>query len=350
MRVELHEALDAGLTAEWWDLYAADPVATPFISPGWVHACWRHYPGEASPWLLAVRSGARLVGLAPFSIRRRRGIRTVSAVGELLGDYWDILAVPADRDEVLGAVARELANRAGEWDELALNRLPGDSATTRALMGVNLPGSCGPLLPCPGVELPATFDDYVGSLPHGHRSNIRRHLRRLDQGEVVMRSVTDPGELAGAVRRWHELRLHQWAEQERPLYHLHADDRFRAFIADVVRALVPAQRALLWEFHTDERLIGSYLNLVDPRAFYWYLGGYDPGAAALGVGKIAIGEGIRTSIVAGRSRYDFLRGTEPYKYWYGARDDRRIDRLTLRSRHPRTRVALAVRRTARRMR
>jgi CelD/BcsL family acetyltransferase involved in cellulose biosynthesis len=85
----------------------------------------------------------------------------------------------------------------------------------------------------------------------------------------------------------------------------------------------------------SSRLAGTY---------YWYLGGYDPQTAALGVGKIAIGEGIRTSIDAGRGRYDFMIGAEPYKYWYGARDDRGVHAATIRSRHPRSLAAFLLRR------
>ena len=31
--------------AEWWDLWRRDPRATPFQSPAWAEACWRHLGG-----------------------------------------------------------------------------------------------------------------------------------------------------------------------------------------------------------------------------------------------------------------------------------------------------------------
>ena len=84
--------------------------------------------------------------------------------------------------------------------------------------------------------------------------------------------------------------------------------------------LVPAGRAQVWEFVRHEEVVGSFINFCDSRAFYQYLGGYAPEHRRLAIGKTATALGIRSSIEAGRSCYDFLRGNEPYKYWYGAFD------------------------------
>lgn len=349
MRIELHQDAVEGLAAEWRELHAADPMATPFVSPAWVLACWRHYAGEARPWVLAAREGNDLVGLAPLAIRRGRGIRSLLVTGEALGDYWDVLAVPSEREAVLAAMSRELRDRAGAWDELSLARLRAGSGTRAALERVGTLAAEGAGLPCPGVELPASYDDYLKSLSRDRRWHFRRDLRRLDDGEVEVRAVVETDELSAAVGRWHELRLRQWSEQGRELFSLQADDRFRAFMTEVVQELVPAKRALMWEFHADERLVGSYVSFIDDHTFYPYLGGYEPSIPELGIGKIAIGEGIRSSIAAGRTYYDFMIGAEPYKYQYGARD-RRIEQLTIRSPRPRSMLALGLRRMAARVR
>jgi CelD/BcsL family acetyltransferase involved in cellulose biosynthesis len=349
MRIELHQDATEELAREWQELYAADPRATPFVSPAWVLSCWRHYGADARPWLLAARDQGRLVGLAPLAIRRRRGIRTLHVLAEQLADYWDVLALPAARAQVLDTLARELRRRAGEWDELSLTRLPPGSPSAGALARAGARVHSGTGLPSPGVELPAAFEDYLRMLPSSHRSNLRRHLRRLDERELELHTVSDRDQLGQAVDRWHELRLRQWSDQQRRLHPLQVTDRFKAFIQDVLHELVPARRALLWEFRAGERLVGSYVNLVDERAFYWYLGGYEPDAASLGVGKIAVAEGIRSSIDAGRSYFDFMIGAEPYKYWYGA-GDRFVDRLTLGSPRPRSLLLLGLRRARARIR
>ena len=86
------------------------------------------------------------------------------------------------------------------------------------------------------------------------------------------------------------------------------------------RAWCPAGLAVVWEFRVAGKDVGAWFHLVDDRTFYWYLGGFDPAQSGLGLGKISILEGIRSSIAAGRRYFDFTRGQEPFKYQYGATD------------------------------
>jgi CelD/BcsL family acetyltransferase involved in cellulose biosynthesis len=326
-------------------LHGQDPLSTPFTSPGWVLAAWRHYAGGARPWIITVTSGDRLVGLAALAVRSHRGVRMAGPLAEALGDYWDVLAVPELRAEVLSAFARELRRRAGrDWDELVLNRLPARSPTAGALAAAGHVRPRGAAYPCPGMDLPPRFDAYLAGLPSRRRSNLVRHLRRLDSGAIALRTVEAVGEIPAAVDRWHALRVEQWREQGRDLHPLQRTDDFRDFVAAVLADLVPRGQALLWEFVADGRLAGSYVNFVDAGRFYWYLGGYDPATASLGIGKIAIGEGIRSSIAAGRGRYDFMIGAEPYKYWYGATDVGAVQPVGVTSRRPRSRAALGLQR------
>jgi CelD/BcsL family acetyltransferase involved in cellulose biosynthesis len=43
---------------------------------------------------------------------------------------------------------------------------------------------------------------------------------------------------------------------------------------------------------------------------------------------VAVGDCIEHAVQRGRKRFDFLRGGEPYKYWWGAKD-RRTMRLRM---------------------
>ena len=137
---------------------------------------------------------------------------------------------------------------------------------------------------------------------------------------MSLRPVQDVSRLPEAIERWHRIRVAQWDAMGKPLYPLHREERFRHFFQDLAVELVPAGACLVWELLHGDDVVGSYVNFVDERAFYYYLGGFDVGAARLGIGKLATAEGIRSSIAAGRRRYDFLEGAEAYKYWFGAED------------------------------
>jgi CelD/BcsL family acetyltransferase involved in cellulose biosynthesis len=61
----------------------------------------------------------------------------------------------------------------------------------------------------------------------------------------------------------------------------------------------------------------------------------------MAIGKIATAHGIRSSIEAGRSYYDFTRGGETYKYAFGA-VDRMSPSVVLTSDRVRSRAAFTL--------
>lgn len=342
LNVEVIPGDALGEIAGAWDALAADdPLATPFQSADWAAAWLAHWDLRGEAWIVAVREGDALRGIVPVTIARRGGVRVLGMLGKEPGDYWDVVATDADRPAVAAAAGAELLRRGGAWDIALLNCLPPGSPALDGLAGAGLRIRHRPPVRSPHVPLPATFDEYLAALPRKHRSNLRKHLARLDGGDVACRCVTEPHEIREAIDRWRDLRSRQWQAQGKEINPLHEREYFAAFMADVALRLIPQGRATLWEFGHDGAVAGVYLNFHDERAFYWYLGGFDPALSSLGLGKIAVGLGIRESIAAGRASFDFTRGSEPYKYWYGA-VDRELSSALLGHGGVRSRTAFAV--------
>jgi CelD/BcsL family acetyltransferase involved in cellulose biosynthesis len=342
---ELHDGPVEALLGLWAELYRDRPEATPFMAPGWARPWFAHFGADAEPFVVVVRDGGVDVGLVPLVRRRKGPLRVLEPVGMDPGDYWDVLARPGRAAEVAATGAALLAERAGDWDAWILRCPPPESPVVPALRDSALRSLVRPAIPAPAIELPDGFDAYLAGLSSSHRQNLRKHLRRLDRGEVELDDVTDPERLPDLVERWQGFRARQWEAAGKDINPAHLHPRFAAFMLDVLRALIPAGLATAWEFRLQGRVVGTYLNIADATAYHWYLGGFDPAVTKLGLGKIAIGHGIRTSIEAGRARYDFGRGAEPYKYWYGA-VDRPLAARVVASERPRSLVAVAGARAA----
>ncbi|HYZ28863.1 MAG TPA: GNAT family N-acetyltransferase [Thermoleophilaceae bacterium] len=318
MHVELREGNVDDLVPEWAELYRADDRSTPFQSPAWVCAWWRHWAGRARPWVLTVRQEARLVGLLALCGESVAGLTVIRTNGDP-GDYCDLLALPELRASVEAVIGAELRARAREWDVLILGQLPPGSTTAAAVERAGVRASHRAAIACPGIALPDTFDAYLSSLPKTRRGNLRRHLRRLDDGELEIREPRLEG-LSAGLERWQAMRVREWEALGKHMNPVHATTRFRRLLLDALTGLMPDGLAQFWEFHRHGRLVGSFVNFCDRRTFYHYLGAFEPEVRSLGIGKAATGEAIRRSIDEGRSYYDFTRGSEPYKYWYGAAD------------------------------
>jgi CelD/BcsL family acetyltransferase involved in cellulose biosynthesis len=349
VRADIHRTALDPLLPEWDELFRADPDATPFSSAGWARSWWPHWAGTADPWIVTVRDGGRLVGVAPLVLARRGPFRTLAELGRPPSNYWSVLAVPAARAAVTASVAAEIRSRSDEWDALLLGGLPQGSAFEQALREAGLRVRARRPTPYPGIELPDSFERYLENLPRKRRKDLRRHMRRLDDGRVTLRSVSEPAELRAAIDRWQEIRVRWWQSRTKAMDPEHASPRFRDFMRDLVSELVPDGLAQVWEFRQDGEVVGVEVNLMDATRYYSWMGAYDPAVAQLGLGKLAIGESIRESIAAGRTYYDLMVGDEDYKYWYGA-TDRYCRWMMVGNGRPASRAALAVGAVADRLR
>jgi CelD/BcsL family acetyltransferase involved in cellulose biosynthesis len=319
LRATLHRDAVETLLPAWEELFASDDRATPFQSPSWGRAWWRWWGDDAQPWTVAVWDAGELIGLAPFASRRTHSMRVLRVLGEEPGDYWDILALPDRRVEVEQAVAAELYRRRDQWDAIVISRLPANSTTPEAFASAGLRTRLRAETVYPGMGLPSTWDAYLETLTSKARTNTRRRLRTLDDGELEVREPS-VAELPQVFHRWQDIRIRQWRNRGRELIAEHASDRFREFLVDVAAALAAEKLVAVWEFLRGGDVVGSYVNFCDRRAFYQYLGGYEPELGSLGIGRLATIHGIRCSIASGRRYYDFARGGEAYKYSFGAVD------------------------------
>lgn len=319
MRATLVEDLNA-LRGEWTPLFDSDSLAAPFLSFEWLSVWDRHWGAEGRPWILAVHEGERLAGLALFQLGHRRGLRFLTALGVGFGDYWDVIAASADRERAVAAVVAELRERSSEWDALVLDKLPEDSIVISALRGAGLRIEHQTRLPSPRIALPETFDEYLAGLSKNRRWRMRRNLKAIDSGELTVRTVSDPAEVRTALERWQALRVQWWEKRERDMLGEHGSGRFLAFTQDVVLALIPLDRAVVWEVRDREQLIGITINFLDKHTFYYWLWGFDSRFEELRPGHTLIAYGIRWSIETRRRYFDFMIGGEDYKYDYGPED------------------------------
>src|SRR6185503_19097851 len=157
--------------------------------------------------------------------------------------------------------------------------------------------------------------------PRKRRKDLRRHLRRLDDGELEVSRVTDRAAIVAPLDRWRALKLSWWeAKEDAEIRPGQRGSRYVGFLRELMPLMVSAGLGEVWELRHSGQVVGVEVSLLDGRNFYSWQGGYDLEVAHLGPGKVAIGEGIRSSIAAGRRYYDLMRGADSYKYWYGCRD------------------------------
>lgn len=307
----------AALAPEWWELWRRAEAATPFQSPAWLIAWWRHFhPGEL--FSVSVRDGGRLVGLAPFYIEDGPQCRRILPVGISISDYLDVLLDPPAAVVAGEALVEHLAACGAAWDGWDLEELAPDAAALRLPAPDRCEEAAQGQSACPVLVLPEAVDGLASLIPARKLRKARMARNRAERrGETVVRRIGDADapaflqtlfDLHGA--RWHSRGEHG----------LLADTRVRGFQEDALPDLVAAGFVRLYGLEIGGRVVGGYYGFLHGGRACAYLGGFDPAFAYESPGTILIGHAIEEAVREGAREFHFLRGREPYKYEWGAVD------------------------------
>src|SRR6476659_2691425 len=356
--------------ATWDALAAKNPWSTPFSGWAFQRAWWDAYRANAhEETLVLVPSdagpGADPVAILPLMHRHevepgegplhtkmRHGAPseltpvapTATAVffgASYHADYATILAAPADLPAVSDALADYLAEPADRrpWDVVDLRRLrcgdPAADALAAAFGAREIAESWTLNVEredvCPVVTLPAggTMDDYIASLGKKERHEIRRKVRRAEAvGEITLRDSEDP---LRDLDLFIELHQKKWGADG-----LFPDtlggEQSRVFFRRLLELHGADGPLRLTFLSVGGRCIASGIHVETPDSYLYYNAGVDPDARDLSPGVLMVHAIIDRAIATGRTRMDFLRGDEGYKYEWGAQDEP-IQRLLVRRRN-----------------
>ena len=312
------------LAGEWDALLERAVVPSLFLSWVWQRTWWQ-YLGNGQLALITVRDDAgNLVGIAPLFRQTADGLHELSLVGCVdVSDYLDLIVDGCCVEPVYRAVWDFLSGpHAPSWDEINLCNLPHSSPTPAILGGLaeaaGYPSSASVGEVCPVITLPATFDEYLASLDKKQRHEIRRKARRIQEAAQVRWYVVEGGEtLAADIEAF--IDLHQRSTVEKEGFW---DEAMKAFF----RAMTARMAARGWLklcFIELNGIRAAALLCFDYRnEMLVYNSGYDPANFAhLSPGNVLVGYCIEHAIQLGRTRFDFLRGDEEYKFRFGAQPE-----------------------------
>ena len=283
--------------SEWSPLERADaplaPLVGPFPSAPFVEAWWRHR-GSGTPVVAEARNSALACVLDDGMLR---------LAGEAdLTDYHS----PLGSD--LGGLMDGLIASVDGGTRIAFDSLPAEAAVpiTKALEVLGVEVTVSEDTPTMTLDLPPDGDEYLARLEGKHRHEIRRKRRRFED------AFGPPG-----LRRHDSgfkvfVELHRAAPGEKGEF---MTTGMEAYFRDLLMTPGWAVDLLVGSEGTP---LAAAFGYEDDEAYYLYNSSFDPAAADASPGSVLGEQLIRSSLAAGRRRFDFLKGQEGYKRRFGA--------------------------------
>lgn len=320
----------------WWEYFGAPRRSTSQTQP-------ENSAEDCKLHLLAVRDeeGA-LVGIAPLFISasplpppkeyvqgelRPEGegapVRAVRIVGGIdIADYLDIIASKEHMADVWALVLDYLLERRGDWDVIDFHSLPAFSpsreilpqlAQERGLLSQVFAEDVSPV-----SELTGDWDAFLMSLRKKDRHELRRKVRKLEGRDDVKWSLV-PSRDAEALQEGMKtfLDLHRMSGADKAEF---MDEYMADFFMKMARDLADTGWLDLAILEVNKQPASAYLSFAYGDRIYLYNSGYSQEFASYSAGVALLAYRIHKAILQGYRYFDFLRGDEPYKYDFGAKD------------------------------
>jgi CelD/BcsL family acetyltransferase involved in cellulose biosynthesis len=322
------EAEFLALEPDWNRLLMESSRPVPFLTWEWISTWWQHFGADSRLFVIVARDErSRVVGIAPLRLVLRRTFGMVPLRSlEFLGyrgsavctDHLDFLAEPTRRREICSQLFQEVIQRSSEWDTLVLADVAEDSlipALSPVLKnGVGDSPRSEPQEQCPYVNLPTQWEHLLNSIKAKYRNNIKRRRERLQENFQV--AFDSRCTIDRAIPHMEIMeRLHGSSRNRKGETGNFCIEPYRDFHRAVAQRM--AQSGLLYLARLDcdgspvAALYGFYLG----GRLFGYQTGFDAAWETRGVGAVLQAKVFEDAIERlHATEYDFLRGTEPYKY------------------------------------
>ena len=306
------------LQGPWRTLVAEVPTASPFQTWEW-HDTWFKYFGRTKkPYLLGAYDGADLVGLYPLA-RKAGAWYVLRSSGAGPSDYLQPLIRPGYEPQVEEEFGAYLSAQR-DYSLVDLHQLRDDLSRLKVPGEVELEQGT-----CLVLDLPSTYDEYLGSLGKSLRYDVRKLDKSLFNEGRARVDFVDEQNIGKGLDILFDQHKKRWRKRGLPGAFLGKTQDFHHAWG---RHAVRAGWLQLGILSLDGAPIGAIYGMAMGQTVYFYQAGFDPAHKSVSPGTLLVASLIKTAIEDGRKHFDFLRGDEPYKRrWKPQREHKNVRKV-----------------------
>jgi len=283
-----------------------------FALPPWLETWWKELEPKGNLCLYAVKEKDAVIGIAPLLANGKEA----SFVGsDDVCDCLDFVVAPGRERDFFNVLLDDLTKKGIR--HLNLSPLRPDSTVLTHLVdiveGRGYELSCGAEDVSLELDLPPTWEEYLGRLSQKQRHEVRRKLRRLGEaGKVEYRVIQESGDVPDAIDTF--LELFQLSKLEKAMF---MDPHRDSFFRSLAEAMAQVHLLKLGILELDGLPVAGVMCFDYDNTVYLYNSSYNPQYGSLSVGLACKILSVKDSIERGRRKFDFLKGAEDYKYRLG---------------------------------
>jgi CelD/BcsL family acetyltransferase involved in cellulose biosynthesis len=327
----------------WNELLKKSASDTAFLTWEWMYTWWECFGEGKKLFIVIAEDEGAIVGIAPLHLTRERifGLRSLRHL-EFLGstgvitEYQDFIILKGREQELVPAFLDFLFERFLEWDAMNLVSMKKDGINLiQVRMYCDVKGiqyweynsNISPY-----IELPASFDEYMQSLSRNSRWRFRSLKKKLESGRKVEMLETKD-KIAAAADFSTIMHLHQkrWDQKGGTGSFAQHRIQYLKFHNKIVQRFFDNGWLYLLRLIVDGLPVAGQYNFIYNNVVYYHSVGFDPEWAEHNVGSVLQLNAVEDSIQKGATEFDFLRGTEQYKYLWTKKEHISVDTVFWRT-------------------
>ncbi len=338
----------------WNSLLGKTLSDTIFLSWEWSYTWWECFGEDKELFIIIVECGAEIIGIAPlcalkssfFGLSPLKHLVFLGSVG-VCTEYADFILWPGKEKELIYAILDFLYAKPGvDWDVLNLISMKEDALNLKNLMEYGSDRQIEYLIYdtrlSPYITLPGSMEEYVRSSSKKMRWKYKKYKQTLeDKFPVALHETKNADSVLddfSAIKQLHQKRWNKLGGAGS--FALSRREYLQFQSGFVQRAFEKGWLYLLSLKVNGEPVAGQY-NFHYKRKIYQHSTGFNPDWEEYNIGSVLQFLALEDAIENKRAyEFDFLRGTEPYKYFWTKLNHTSVDVAIWRSKAINRRVTM----------
>lgn len=294
-----------------------------FLTWEWLKTWWDVFGHDKElRVVVGYLSDNSLAGIAPMMVRKEaiagvtfRCMEFIGSGNEITPDNLGFICIPGHKKEFLDAFFAYTAGNTN-WDMLRLKDMRegtmADSDVTvlkknKYSYHVEENGIC------PYIALPGSWDEYLNMLSSANRYNIGRKERSISKAYKTEFTLWDNRASLSDILTALET-LHRQRMSDKMMESASTDYNFWEFHRRIINEFFSKGCVLLGVLKAGDKITACQYAFRYNNKVLFYQSGFDPDFRKFSVGLLSTAYMIKEAIKIGATEYDFLRGSEGYKF------------------------------------
>ncbi len=311
MNIKLENRFENIGQEKWNALVLKSNTNTVFQTYEWHYSWWKVFGTDKELFIIYVKDGNLLSGLAPLMIcKDKGGKRVLRFVGHGRSDYSDFIYI---NEEILESILEFIKHQSSKWDEIELHRIPSYSASSKLIENIckvkKLYCLRDKTAICSVLDIRKEPDFAQKILNKKKLIQYKNYF--VKKGNYKVSHLTDKFEIMKHLQSFFQQHIERWGATE--TQSLFLDQKNCSFYKEIVMNMTDKGWIIFTVIESDGKPVAFHFGFTYNNRIIFYKPTFEISMSKYSPGQVLIKELLDFAVSNNFDEFDFTVGDETYK-------------------------------------